>query len=117
MKHHVPGASVTLRPGDLVYRVIEVDPPGNELHTWKVVAISVVQASAKQIKLKTCLPGSGRSVFSPDALGRAFFETPLRAIQWFLTKQLDEIASLDRRCTEARRAIAWAASQEGMTTA
>jgi len=103
-----------LRAGNLVYRVIEVDPPGEGLHTWKVVSAVVERASVKQIKLKTLLGGLWNKQFDPDALGRLFFETPLQAIQHFLTVQRLEIESLDRRRIAAERAIAWAASQLGM---
>ena len=107
--------STSLKAGDLVYRVVEVDPPGNEPHTWKVAAVIVERASAKQIKLKTYLSGSARVLFNHDALGHVFFETPLQAIQWFLAAQRGEIESLDRRRAEAERAIVWATSQEGVT--
>ena len=100
--------------GHIVYRVIEDDPPGKGPHTWKVVAIAVAHASVKQIKLKTFMPGSYRTRFTPDALGRVFFETPLQAIQHFLIAQRMEIEALDRRRAEADRAIAWAMNQEGM---
>lgn len=103
-----------LRANDLVYRVIEDDPPGEGLHTWKVAAVSVMSASAKQIKLKTNFHGHFRTRYDPSALGRVFFETPLQAIQYFLIERREEIVSLDRRRKEAERAIAWAAAQEGM---
>lgn len=99
---------MTLKAGDLVYRVIEVDPPGEGRNTWKVASVVVERASAKQIKLKTYFAGLWRTTFDPDALGRAFFETPLRAVQAFLTAQHHEIESLDRHRKEAERAIAWA---------
>lgn len=98
----------------IVYRVAEDDPVGPGLHTWKVVAIPVEYATPKQIKLKKPLPGSGGTVFKPDAYGRLFFETPLQAIRHFLTVKRFEIESLDRKRAEADRAIAWATSQEGM---
>lgn len=106
-------APATLRAGDLVYRVIEDDPPDEGPHTWKVTKVVVVSASGKLIKLKTNFYGLFRTRFAPDALGRVFFETPLGAIQWFLTARRDEIESLDRRRAEAERAITWATSQEG----
>ena len=105
-----------LRAGDLVYRVIEDDPPPDVVqpHTWKAAAVVVDQASAKQIKLKSYFQGLGNKVFSPDAFGRLFFETPLQAIQHFLIERRLEIESLDRRRKQAERAVTWATSQEGM---
>jgi hypothetical protein len=100
----------------LVYVVVEVDPTPDvcEQHTWKAASIVVEKASDRQVKLKTPLPGHGGTVFKPDALGRLFFETPLQAIQFFLTARCLEIESLDRRRKEAERALAWATSQEGV---
>ncbi len=105
-----------LKTATVVYRVVEVDPPSEGAHTWKTAAIVVERASAKQIKLKTPLPDNGRTVFKPEALGRLFFETPLQAIQHFLAARRLEIESFDRRRKEAERAVAWATSQEGMST-
>jgi hypothetical protein len=106
-----------LKTGSVVYRVAEVDPPPDvhEKHTWKAAAVIVEKASDRQIKLKTPLPGHGGTVFKPDALGRSFFETPLQAIQFFLTERRLEIESLDRRRKEAERALAWATNQDGVT--
>jgi hypothetical protein len=107
--------SSTIKAGTVVYRVIEVDPPTDEPHTWKVAAIVVESATAKQVKFKAPgFPGSFRKIFKPDALGRAFFETPLQAIEHFLVSQRLEIVALDRKRKEADRAIAWATSQESM---
>ena len=106
-----------MKAGTLVYRVVEVDPPPDkhERHTWKAACVVVDRASDRQVKLKTPLPGHGGTVFKPDALGRLFFETPLQAIQFFLTARRLEIESLDRRRKEAERAVAWATSQEGLS--
>lgn len=104
-----------LKTGTVVYRVVEVDPPTKGAHTWKAAAVIVERASAKQIKLATPLPENGGTVFKPDALGRLFFESPLQAIQHFLTARRLEIESFDRRRKEAERAVAWATSQEGLT--
>jgi hypothetical protein len=105
-----------IKAGDVVYRVVEIDPPDvRERHTWKVASTFVERASACQVKLKTRLLGLGNLVFEPSALGRLFFETPLQAIQHFLTERRLEVESLDRRRKEAERAIAWAISQEGVS--
>ena len=106
-----------MKADTLVYRVAEIDPPPDARgpHTWKAACVVVERASNRQIKLKTPLPGHGGTVFKPDVLGRLFFETPLQAIQFFLTARRLEIESLDRRRKEAERAIAWATSQEGVT--
>lgn len=105
-----------LKAGSLVYRVVEHDPPDdNAQHTWKVACVTVEHASKRQIKLRTLFPGSFRRLFKTDALDRVFFETPLRAIQHFLISQRSEIEALDRRRKDAERAVAWAASQEGMS--
>ena len=106
-----------MKTGTLVYVVVEVDPPPDkhERHTWKAACVVVDRASDRQVKLKTPLPGHGGTVFKPDALGRLFFETPLQAIQFFLTARRLEIESLDRRRKEAERAVAWATSQEGLS--
>ena len=105
-----------LKPGTLVYVVAEVDPPpdAREKHTWKAACVVVEKASDRQVKLKTPLPGHNGRVFKPEALGRLFFETPLQAIQFFLTARRLEIEALDRKRNEAERAIAWATSQEGV---
>ena len=112
-----PRANRPLKAGDLVYRVGEVDPPPDkrEPHTWKAACVVVERASNRQVKLKAPLPGLNRTLFPPNALGRVFFETPLQAIQFFLTERRLEIESLDRRRKESERAIAWATSQEGMS--
>ena len=104
-----------LKAGTVVYRVVEVDPPTKEEHTWKAAAILVERASSRQIKLKTPLPQHAGTVFKPEALGRLFFETPLQAIQHFLAARRLEIEYFDRRRQKAERAIAWAETQEGMT--
>lgn len=106
---------MTLKPGHLVYRVIEDDPPDDSTYTWKAACIVVERATERQIKLKTPLPSHGGTLFPPNALGRLFFETPLQAIQHFLAARRLEIESLERRRKEVERAIAWAVSQEGMT--
>ena len=105
-----------LRAGDLVYRVVEIDPPPDDQgpYTWKAAAVIVERASAKQIKLKTPFSGIARTIFQPDAFGRLFFASPLQAIQSFLIERRLEIESFERRRKEAERAIAWAESQEGM---
>lgn len=105
----------SLKAGDLVYRVAEDDPPGKGLHTWKIACVEVERASARQVKLKRNLPGLGRVLYQQSALGRVFFETPLQAIQFFLTERRLEMEAFDRRKKETERAIAWATSQEGMT--
>ena len=99
-----------LHAGDIVYRVVEVDPPPDVHgpHTWEAAAIVVDRASAKQIKLKRPFRGLARTVFEPRAFGRLFFETPKQAILCFLIEQREEIAALDRRRREAERALAWA---------
>lgn len=104
-----------MKAGTIVYRVIEVDPPGNEPHTWKVACVAVEKASTRQVRLQKRFDGLANILFEPDALGRIFFESPLQAIQFFLTSKRLEIESLDRRRKEADRAIAWATSQEGMS--
>jgi hypothetical protein len=118
-----PGASLRvvdsgtpLRAGDVVYRVIEVDPPPDARgpHTWEAAARVVERASTRQIRLKRPFPGLARVVFEPSAFGRVFFETPLQAIQSFLIEQRLEIEALARRKREAERAIAWATSQAGL---
>jgi hypothetical protein len=106
--------SCTLKAGCLVYRVVEVDPPSEGLHTWKAACVVVKYASTKQILLKTPFSGFFSTRFKPNALGHHFFETPLQAIQHFLITRRLEIEALDRQRTEADRAIAWAEGQEGM---
>jgi hypothetical protein len=105
-----------LHAGNIVYRVVEIDPPPDvhDRHTWKAAAVIVERASVKQIKLRTPFPGLARTVFDPSAFGRSFFETPLQAIQFFLAERRLEIESIDRRRKEAERAVTWAESQEGV---
>ena len=106
-----------LKAGNLVYRVIEIDPPPDkhERHTWKAACVVVERASVRQIKLKTPFSDLTRTMFQPSAFGRVFFETPLQAIQFFMAERRLEIESLDRRRKESERALAWATSQEGVT--
>lgn len=103
-----------LKAGCLVYRVVEVDPPGEGPHTWKAACIEVHSASAKQIKLKTAFSGLFKTRFTPDAFGRVFFETPLQAIQHFLIARRLEMESFARQRAECERAIEWASNQAGM---
>lgn len=105
--HHEP-----LKPGDLVYRVVEIEPPveGRDLlYTWKSQAVAVEKASERQIKLRTNFYGMGRKLFTPDAYGRVFFATPRLAILHFVAERKLEIESLDRKRADAVRAIEWAA--------
>ena len=97
--------TASLRPGDRVYRVIEDDPPGEGPHTWMVAAAVVKRASDKQILLRGYFSGVSRRLFTADALGRVFFQTEARAIQWFLEHQRREIEALDRHRATANRAI------------
>jgi hypothetical protein len=108
-------AGTPLRAGDLVYRVIEVDLPPNipGRHTWEVASVVIERASSKQIKLSAHFTGLANKVFDPDAFGRVFFETPLQAIQYFLSSKRLEIESLDRRRKEVERATAWAEIETG----
>jgi hypothetical protein len=101
---------VSLSAGDLVYRVIEVDPPEGS-HTWEVASVVVRHASAKQIKLTKYFAHTWRALFEPDALGRVFFATPAAAIAAFLTERRTELETLERRRQDAERAIAWASEQ------
>ncbi len=104
-----------LKTGSVVYRVVEVDLPSDDPHSWKAAAVVIEKASTKQVKLKTPFPGLARKLYQPDALGRVFFETPLQAIQHFLIERRLEIESLDRKRKDAERAVAWASNQEGMS--
>jgi hypothetical protein len=106
--------STTLRAGSCVYRVVEDDPPDAGLHTWRVACVTVEKASARRVRLAKRFDGLANILFEPDALGRLFFETPLQAIQFFLTARRLEMESLERKKAEAARAIAWAAGQPGM---
>jgi hypothetical protein len=103
-----------LKAGHLVYRVVEVDPPDASPHTWKVASVVVEKASDRQIKLRGRFDGLGNIRFEPNAFGRLFFETPLQAIQFFLTERQLETELLARKRKTAERAIAWASSQAGM---
>jgi len=102
-----------LHAGNVVYRVIEVDPPPDVpgLHTWQAGSVIVERASDKQIKLRRPFPGLARLVFEPSAFGHYFFETAQQAIQAFLIERRSEIKALDRRKKEAERALAWAEGQ------
>lgn len=108
---------MVLKANTCVYRVVEVDPPPDKHgpHTWKAACVVVERASDRQVKLKTPFPGLTRTLFHPSAFGRDFFETPLQAIQFFLTERRLDIESIDRRRKEIERALAWATSQEGMS--
>jgi hypothetical protein len=105
-----------LKAGHLVYRVVEVDLPDDKSpHTWKVACVVVEKASTRQVKLRGRFNGLGNILFEPSALGRLFFESPLQAIQFFLTERQLETESLDRKKKTAERAVAWAFGQAGMT--
>jgi hypothetical protein len=107
--------SAPLKAGHLVYRVVEVDPLDAGLHTWKVACVVVEKASDRQIKLRGRFDGLGNIRFEPNAFGRLFFETPLQAIQFFLTERQLETEALERKRKTAERAIVWATSQAGMS--
>src|SRR4029077_12451536 len=102
-----------LHAGTLVYRVIEIDPRPDvyEPHSWEAGGMSVERASDKQIKLSRPFQGLPRTVFEPTAFGRLFFDTPLQAIQHFLTECRQEVEPLARKKREAERAIVWAERQ------
>lgn len=104
-----------LKAGSLVYRVVEVDPPDSGPHTWKVACVAVAKASDRQILLKHRFVGLANIRFEPGAFGRIFFETPLQALQHFLTARRLDVESLARKREEAERAIAWTTNQEGMS--
>lgn len=108
--------STALKAGDLVYRVVEIDPPPPDAspHTWEVACIAVEKASEKQVKLQKRFDGLANILFEPSALGRSFFETPLQAIQSFLAARRLELEALERKKAHAARAIAWAEQQDGM---
>lgn len=108
----MPADPKPLRPGDLVYRVVEWDSPENDPHTWKVMSVAVERASVKQIKLKTYFSSLYRVQYEPRALGRIFFATPEAAVAAFLSAQRSELESLERHRKNAERAIAWAIAQE-----
>lgn len=100
---------MTLKADDLVYSVIEYDPPEEGArHTWKVESRVVKQASERQITLKSFFPGHFRINFTPTALGLAFFATPQLAIEAFAEKQRANMEDLDRKRREAERALMWA---------
>lgn len=99
---------MSLRAGDLVYRVIEVDLPTEAPHTWEVASVVVRHVGAKQIKLARCFASVWRVLFDLDALGRVFFATPAAAITAFLTERRSELETLERRRQDAERAITWA---------
>jgi hypothetical protein len=102
-------SAVTLKAGDLVYRVAAYDPAEEgAIHTWKIEHRVVKQASDRQIVLKSFFPGHFRIQFDPTALGLTFFATPQLAVEAFAEKQRAEIENLDRKRKAAERALAWA---------
>lgn len=106
------GTPNTLKADDVVYRVVEYDPPEEGVsHTWRVESRVVKQASAKQITLKSYFSGHFRIQYNQNALGRLFFATPALAIEAFAAGQCEEIESLDHKRKEIERALAWAYSQ------
>lgn len=108
----VSAQNPALKPGDLVYRVGEFDPPEEGLHhTWKIESRAIKSASDRQITLASYFYGTSLLQFTPDALGRVFFATPAEAVEAFAWRQRDEMESLDRRRKDAERAILWAYEQ------
>lgn len=108
--------STILKPGTCVYRVVEDDlPDGEPRHTWKVACVTVEKASDRQVQLSKRFQGLANIRFEPEALGRYFFETPLQAIQAFLTERRLEMETLERKRATATRAIEWAVVQPGVT--
>lgn len=101
-----------LKPGDLVYRVVEHDPPAGE-HTWRIETAQVKSCSDRMIILKNTAPsklGLWGTRFKPDMLGVLFFVSEEEALLHFVRKQRVAVESAERAITEARRAIAWVES-------
>lgn len=100
-----------LKPGDLVYRVVDYDLPTDEPHTWRVETATVVTASDRQITLSGAskIKLSGQR-FKPYSLGLLFFITEEQAVTDFLARQRKEVESAERAIDEAMRAMTWVRS-------
>ncbi len=97
-----------MKPGDLVYRVMEVDYPDYRPPSWEVQAVKVELVTEKTIRIATRFQRIEKVNFQPAALGRLFFATVEEALAAFLARKREDIASFRRRTEEAERAIAWA---------
>lgn len=98
----------TLKPGDLVYRVVERDTPDPAPHTWVVKFAVVRSCSDRQITLKGASAiGWWRTRFLPAALGSAFFTSEEAAVLDFVRRQRREVESAERAIKTAQRALAW----------
>ncbi len=105
--------TIKLKPGDHVYRVVELDQPDDRgIHTWEMLAMEIKTASDRRIELVKTYPNITGIRFEPSALGRIFFPTPGDALARFMVDQEQMIESC-RRCTAtAERALLWALARE-----
>ncbi len=101
--------AMTLKPGDLVYRVREVDSPtlDDTPFSWEVVSTTVKTASDQQIALATYLPGLWNKRFPANALGVVFFASAESAVLHFLKTQTAAVDRAFRDIKTAERAIGW----------
>lgn len=98
----------TLKPGDLVYRVILTTFDEND---YSLVHVAVKSASDRKIILERTFPFCEGVRFEPSALGRVFHATRDEAFKAFYREQARVSASAGRKMLEAQKARAWARQQ------
>lgn len=107
--------STRLKPGDKVYRVVEVDMPDDDAHhrhTWKVGAAEIKSASDRMIILASPHKiNVMRTRFTPSMLGVLFFLDEETAIARFIENCNETISSANGRIITATRGLAWARGQ------
>lgn len=101
-----------LKPGDLVYRVEEYDPPHTKTpHTWIVESRPIKSISDKRIVLVAWFRGLCRTQYPPSALGIVFFASEKEALNAFEERCRRSISTAAREISEAQRAIEWVGHQ------
>jgi hypothetical protein len=97
-----------LKPGDLLYKVIETLNGPDEDYTWEVYSVKIKTISDRLVALARPFPGATGVRFKPNVIGWIYFVTPEEAIQRHVKESRDLIAKADRQIATATRAIEWA---------
>ncbi len=100
-----------LSPGDTLYHIVEYDPPGEGLHTWRVQPERVTQVRRDQRFSFERFVGPGK-IHQANTLGTRFHRTPVDAIRAFRADRRRQIESLRRIFAETDRALAWADAKD-----
>lgn len=95
-----------LKPGDKLYHVCELDPPGPGLHSWEVRAEEVEQVRRDGVVLGRMV--HGKRIHRHHAIGTVYHRDPDAAVRAFRAQQERAVESGRRAVAEAERAMAWA---------